>query len=103
MHAGDYVSKVNWNLIQNKQQLIDLLWQFHNDVNRRKGHPYFDHELLTTTYGGKNIVEVVHTFMYYYEDKKSKGPNSAIAQKFHRQQVANRLKSWFNVNIQYFL
>ena len=101
-HATEYVSRVNWNLINTKQQLIDLLWQFHNDVNKRKGYPLFNRDLLEQTYGGKNVVEVVRVFMYHYEDKHSKGPNSAIAQKYNRQRISSRLKSWFNVNIQFF-
>ena len=101
-HAGQYISKVNWTLINNKQKLIDLMWQFHNDVNRRKGYPLFNHDLLEKTYGGKNVIEVVRIFMYHYEDKYSKGPNSAIAAKFHRQRIAFRLKTWFNENVKYF-
>lgn len=101
-HAGHYVTSVNWNLITTKQQLIDQMWQFHNDVNRRKGFPFFPHELLESTYSNKNVFEVVQVFMYHYEDKHSKGPNSAIAAKYHRQRISTRLKSWFNANIQSF-
>jgi len=102
MHASQYVSKVNWSGIRSKRELIALLWDFHNEVNKRKGYAAFPFEKVEETYGGKNMVEVIRVFMYHYEDKYSKGPNSAIASKFHRQRIAFRLKVWFNQNIQYF-
>ena len=102
MHATQYVSKVNWSGIRSKRELISVLWEFHNEVNKRKGYAVFPFEKLELTYGGRNTVEVIRVFMYYYEDKNSKGPNSAIASKFHRQRVASRLKVWFNQNIQAF-
>lgn len=101
MHASQYVSKVNWSAVRTKRDLIVILWEFHNEVNKRKGFSQFPLERLEETYGGKNVVEVIRIFMVHYEDKNSKGPNSAIASKFHRQRVASRLKVWFNENIRY--
>ena len=102
MHASQYVTRVNWSGIRTKRDLIAVLWEFHNEVNKRKGYAVFPFEKLEGAYGGRNTVEVIRVFMYHYEDKNSKGPNSAIASKFHRQRVASRLKSWFNQNIQSF-
>jgi len=101
-HASQYVSQVNWSTIQRKEDLINMLFVFHNSVNQRKGFPLFQRELLESTYGPKNMLEVSRIFMYHYEDKQSRGPNSAIATKFHRLRVAAELKKWFNQNIQYF-
>jgi hypothetical protein len=102
MHASQYVAKVNWSGIRSKRDLIAVLWEFHNEVNKRKGYAAFPFEKLEGSYGGRNTVEVIRVFMFHYEDKNSKGPNSAIASKFHRQRVASRLKVWFNQNIQAF-
>ena len=102
MHASQYVTKVNWSGIRSKRELIAVLWEFHNEVNKRKGYAVFPFENLESAYGGRNTVEVIRVFMYHYEDKNSKGPNSAISSKFHRQRVASRLKVWFNQNIQAF-
>lgn len=101
-HASQYVSQVNWSMIQSKEDLINMLFVFHNTVNRRKGYSLFQREKLESTYGPKNMLEVSRIFMYHYEDKNSRGPNSAIATKFHRLRIASELKKWFNKNIQSF-
>jgi hypothetical protein len=101
-HASQYVSQVNWSAIQSKEELINMLFVFHNSVNHRKGYPMFPRDKLELTYGPKNMLEVSRVFMFHYEDKQSRGPNSAIATKFHRLRVAMELKKWFNLNIQYF-
>jgi len=101
-HASQYVSQVNWSAIQTKQDLANMLFVFHNSVNQRKGYPAFPRDALESTYGPKNMLEVSRVFMYHFEDKNSRGPNSAIATKFHRLRVAMELKKWFNQNIQYF-
>jgi hypothetical protein len=101
-HASNYISQVNWSTIQRKEDLINMLFVFHNTVNQRKGYPMFPREKLESTYGPRNMSEVSRVFMFHYEDKQSRGPNSAIATKFHRLRVAMELKKWFNQNIQYF-
>ena len=101
-HASHYISQVNWSAIRSKEDLINMLFVFHNSVNQRKGHPLFPRDKLEATYGPKNLAEVSRVFMFHYEDKNSRGPNSAIATKFHRLRVAMELKKWFNQNIQYF-
>jgi len=101
-HASQYVNQVNWAAIQSKEDLANMLFAFHNSVNQRKGYPAFPRDALESTYGPKNMVEVSRVFMYHYEDKNSRGPNSAIATKFHRLRVAMELKKWFNQNTQFF-
>ena len=101
-HAAQYVSQVNWANIKTKEDLANMLYIFHNSVNQRKGFPMFPRDKLESTYGPKNMIDVSRDFMYHYEDRNSRGPNSAIATKFHRLRVADELKKWFNQNIQYF-
>jgi hypothetical protein len=101
-HASHYISQVNWAAIKTKEDLINMLFVFHNSVNKRKGYSLFQREHLESTYGPKNMTEVSRIFMFYYEDKQSRGPNSAIATKFHRLRVASEIKKWLNQNIQYF-
>ena len=101
-HASQYISQVNWAAIRTKEDLANMLCVFHNSVNQRKGFPQFPREALESTYGPKNMIEVSRIFMYHYEDRHSRGPNSAIATKFHRLRVAMELKKWLNTNIQYF-
>jgi hypothetical protein len=76
-----------------------MLFVFHNSVNKRKGYSLFQREHLESTYGPKNMTEVSRIFMFYYEDKQSRGPNSAIATKFHRLRVASEIKKWLNQNL----
>ena len=40
-HAKEYMKNINFNTIRTKQDLIDMLYVFHNAVNKKKNFPYF--------------------------------------------------------------
>jgi hypothetical protein len=101
-HASSYMAKVNWSMIRTKEDLINMLFVFHNSVNQRKGYPQFDAGQLAVTYGGRNMAEVLGNFFHVFEDRHSRGPNSAIATKFHRIRLSDTIKRWFVMNLQHF-
>ena len=43
-HASEYMSKVYWDRIKCKKDLITMLWEFHNIVNMRLRKPLFSLE-----------------------------------------------------------
>jgi len=99
-HAKQYMAGINFNAIQTKEQLKDLLFTFHNDVNRRKQFPLFPRSELDAKYVNANTVAIIQNFMVHYVDKHAS--IHMIANDFYRSRIAAQLKAWFLANIQYF-
>lgn len=96
-HASEYMNSLNFNTIASKKDLQIMLFNFHNEVNRRKRFPEFPIEELNAKYSKANTVNIIHNFMPYFEDRA--GSMRLIADNLHRSRVALQLKSWFNKNI----
>ena len=99
-HAKEYLDKVNFNAIQSKNDLKILLFNFHNDVNKRKNYGLFSKEELDEKYSKANTVNIIHNFMYYFKDK-NRSPK-LIADDLQRRHIAVILKQWFSNNLQHF-
>lgn len=99
-HATQYMNGINFNTIQTKQQLKDMLFSFHNTVNGRKQYPLFDYSELDAKYSSANTINIIQNFMVHFQDKHSS--IHMIANDMHRARIATILKKWFNENIVYF-
>ena len=99
-HASAYLNGINFKMIQTKDQLKKLLFMFHNTVNVKKGFPLFSISELDSKYSQMNLINVIYTFMPYFQDKSKS--IRMIANDFHRSRVSEQLKKWFNANIIYF-
>jgi hypothetical protein len=77
-----------------------MLFNFHNEVNRRKGFQQFPLEELNTKYAAANTVNIIHNFMPHFEDKSRS--IRLIADNLHRSRVSLQVKAWFNKNIGFF-
>jgi hypothetical protein len=99
-HATQYMKGVNFNVINNKEQLKDMLFHFHNTVNARKGYKQFPREDLEVTYSSKNTIQVVNEFMVAFEKKNYN--IRMTTDNFHRTRAIYRLKNWFSQNFQFF-
>lgn len=100
-HASEYMKKVDFNSIRKKQDLKLMLFKFHNVVNQKKHFPMFSIDELDSKYSNANLVNIIHTFMFYFQDKSHS--IRMIANDLYRSRVADQLKIWFNNNIQYFI
>lgn len=99
-HALEYMNRINFNAIQNKEQLKDILFVFHNSVNVRKNFPLFMRKDLDETYSRAITINVIQNFLNGFQYKNSN--IHMIANNMHRTNVANDIKVWFNANIQHF-
>jgi hypothetical protein len=77
-----------------------LLFHFHNDVNKRKNFPQFSRDELDEKYSKANTVNIIHNFMYHFQDR-IRSPK-LIANDLQRQRIALLLKEWFTNNINHF-
>ena len=99
-HAVEYMRKINFNSIQTKRQLIDLLFNFHNEVNKKKGFPLFKYEDLDEKYSKAVTKNIIFNFMIHYQDKHKS--IHMISNDLYRARQVIVLKEWFNKNFKYF-
>jgi len=99
-HATEYFNRINLNSIRSKEELKIMLFQFHNEVNKRKGYPIFTMDELNSKYSNANTVNIIHNFMVHFKDRH-RSPK-LIADDLQRSRISVFLKEWFQKNIIYF-
>ena len=86
-HATQFLEKVNFANIKTKSDFKNIMYIFHNMVNRRKRRPPFD----ITAYN--NFIAEFHT----------SGNLKLLADSFQRKIIVNELKKWMTLNIRFFI
>jgi len=84
-HAINYLSKINKNNINTREKLIDLFFNFHNNVNINLKKIQFTKEKYYNLYNSKKIVNVLNHFcnIYLKNSKITKlDINLLVRQKF---------------------
>ena len=99
-HAKEYLDRVHFLKIKTKDELIVLLYRFHNELNQKKGFNIFPFENLNEKYSKANTINIIQNFMFHFQDRSRS--IKLIATDLYRSRVAERLKGWFNTNIIYF-
>lgn len=97
-HAKEFWSKVKTANIKNKTDLINLLFVFHNMVNKRKGIRPFIYGNLEY-YNTKNVID---TYNIFARNFNTKGNMNLINESFHRSMMLSSLRTWLLTNIIYF-
>jgi len=96
-HAKEYLNRINFNTITNKEQLKIMLFTFHNVVNQRKGYTQFTIQELNEKYSNSNTVNIIQHFMIHFKDKH-RSPK-LMADDLQRSRIAIILQDWFRKNI----
>jgi len=99
-HAIEYLNKINFNTIQTKDDLINMIYVFHNEVNQRKNVPPFDFIEVEKKYSSAITINILKNFMHTFE--KSSRSNRMISNEFHKKTYIVELKKWLNMNINHF-
>ena len=89
-HATAFLSRVNFSHIKTKYDLEQLLYIFHNVVNKRKNKPMFNTQDLEI-YKNINLVTAFKNFLMVY---KTRGNMKLLADNFQRQIIVNELRKW---------
>lgn len=97
-HSKVFWSKVKISNIKTKQDLINLLFVFHNTINKRKNLTMFKYDDLQY-YKSKNIVNTFNTFSANFN---TKGNMKLITESFHRARLVVFLRNWLIGNILHF-
>jgi hypothetical protein len=99
-HATEYMNKINFDSLRTPDDLKNMLFKFHNDVNVRKNVPLFDYEQHNVKYIQANMKNISRLFITVFQEK-SKNIHQ-IANNMHRDRVINKLKKWIFENIHLF-
>lgn len=96
-HAKAYLDKINFNTIQTKNDLKNMLFVFHNTVNTRKSYPIFTLDELNSKYLLANTSNIFNAFFTQYLAKT--GVPKMIANDMFRRRIFVKIKDWINKNI----
>ena len=99
-HATEYMRRIQPNSIRTKQDLKDLLFQFHNEVNKRKGVVSFSRDELNDKYSKANTANIIQYFVSVFQ-QKSKNV-SAIATDMYKMRILQLFKKWIQLHIHKF-
>jgi hypothetical protein len=97
-HAKEFWQKVNLATIKTKNDLKNVLFVFHNTVNRRRKQPIYKYENLEY-YKSRNVVETYNAFARNFN---TYGNMNLITDSFHRTRLLYNLKKWITNNITHF-
>ena len=98
-HAKQFWANVNTKNIQTKQDLVNLLFVFHNSVNkRRKVRPfrYVDLQYYDT-------LKIIETFNNFVRNFNTNGNMKLINESFHRGRLLQILRAWLMGNLYKFV
>ena len=98
VHAKQFWSKVKTANIATKTDLINLLFVFHNMVNKRKNMLPFKYDSLQY-YKSKNVID---TYNLFSRNFNTKGNMSLINESFHRDRMLSSLRNWLMSNLTHF-
>jgi len=98
-HAMEYLRKINFDAIQTKKDLKDLIFQFHNAVNIRKSYAQFSYADLEAKYAAANTMAVVQHFLAIFQQSHNTQIN---VNTFSKNRTIQHMQSWFRQNLQYF-
>jgi hypothetical protein len=99
-HATEYIKKLNYISIKNKNDLKIFLFNFHNDVNIRNNINHFSLDELNYKYSKSNTLNIINNFISVYQYKNRSF--NMISNEIQRQRQLEIFKSWIKQNIQYF-
>ena len=99
-HAKTYLDNINFNTIQTKEDFKQMLFVFHNEVNKRKGYPLFSYDKLDEKYSLAITNNIIRNFMVHFTDRNRS--IKLLATDLYRVKLSEALKIWFNENIQSF-
>jgi hypothetical protein len=97
-HANRFLAKVDISKIKNKLDFKNMLYVFHNTVNKRKHKPLFSY-INIERYKKYNVGSTFNHFVSVYH---TKGNMNLIAESFQRNLLVKDLKLWLIRNHKYF-
>jgi len=93
-HATDFLRKIPINNIKTKDELKNMIYIFHNSVNKRKEKGMFNYEKMDQ-YKNVNLWNAYNQFINVY---RTKGNLKLLSESFQRQIIVKNFKTWLMKN-----
>jgi len=97
--ATKFLANIPETRIATKENLIYELYIFHNYVNKKKQKPLF----LFSNLDIYNNSDIYSVFRHFLNNFHTRGNMKLLTESFQRQLILKKFKSWFRMNIQFFL
>lgn len=98
-HAKEYLRRINTVHISTKNGFRNMLFNFHNEVNKRKNKPLFNIDDIGI-YKEYSLVECYNDFVKIFAKK---GNLQQINESFQRKLILQKFINWLKVNRIYFV
>jgi hypothetical protein len=98
-HASEYLRKINFDAIQTKKDLKDMLFQFHNSVNLQKSYPQFSYANLDAEYAQAVTTAVIQNFLVIFQQQQVSGMS---VNTFSTSRAQQYIQTWFRQYIAHF-
>jgi len=97
-HAKAFLGKVIFKRVATKDDLIKLLFLFHNAVNRKKMKPNFSFDDIQN-YSKNNLINAYNNFISAFN---TKGNMKLLADSFQRKLILQEFRKWLIKNLSNF-
>ena len=95
-HATQYMNRINFNAIVNKEQLKLLLFKFHNEINENKKYQQFEFTDLDSKYSSAITINIVRNFFVHFSKK-----NFSVrldTSNYQRTLLLKEFRTWLEKN-----
>lgn len=99
-HATKYLNKINVLSLKTKDDMKLMLFQFHNEVNKRKQYQHFSLSELDSKYASAVTLQAMNNFIASYS-KKSRNVQ-LIATEMGKTAALKQTRQWLNNNLHIF-
>ena len=99
-HAITHISKSNFNIIQNINDLRVFMFQFHNKVNQQLNKILITYEQHNDIMCSLNFKQVIFDFINIYQSKNA--GVTMMLYNFHRKQMVQDLYKYLKINSKLF-
>jgi CRISPR/Cas system CMR-associated protein Cmr5 small subunit len=99
-HASKYMDKINILSLKTKDDMKLMLFQFHNEVNKRKQYQQFPLSELDTKYANMVTINVMNRFISSYSKKS--GNVQMIATEIGKRDALKKTRAWLSDNLHIF-
>ena len=99
-HATQFLSKITPHNYDTKEKMINLFYNFHNIVNKKKNKPIYEYKDLDK-YKDYKLLNVVNEFAPVYTNS-TKGNLKLLTQNFQRKNILSNFRAWILTNLNNF-
>lgn len=97
-HSIEFLNTIHFQNVKKKEDLIEILYVFHNQVNKNLRKPEF-HEENLETYKSNDIIEKLNIFIKSYNMRL---PSALMNLSFRRSHVIKKITEYFSKNKELF-